>query len=96
MSRIQIIRKLLEGNEHLLQFLFVNHPGEVTDQNGVMDVEYLKKEMGVFSGGEQIMIKVAMDIWGEYGKVEIFDICRRLDESNFIKAITALIEFRKL
>lgn len=96
MSRIQIIRKLLEGNEHLLNFLFVNPAEGVTDQNGVMDVEHLKNEMGVFSSGEQIMIKVAMDIWGEYGKVEIFDICRRLDERNFLKTITALIEFRKL
>ena len=33
------------------------------------------------------MCRVAMDIWGDYGKVNIADICRRLDQENFERVI---------
>lgn len=96
MSRIEIIRDLLAGrNEKILEFLFP-FPDEVTDQNGTMDLERIEANIGVLSSGEKILCRVAMDIWGEYGKVEIFDICRRLDEGNFRAVMTALERFRDL
>lgn len=80
----------------LLNFLF-DEPDKVTDYGGHgMDLERIKRDIGVYSSGEQVMLRLAMDIWGQYGKVEIFDICRRLDNGNFRAAMKALIEFRKL
>jgi hypothetical protein len=95
-SRIEIIRDLLSGrNEKLLEFLFPS-PDEVTDQNGEMDLERIENGIGALSSGEQILCRVAMDIWGEYGKVQLFDICRRLDEGNFRAVMNAMEKFRNI
>lgn len=99
MSRIDIIRKMLTvdtDNEKLLYFLFPD-ADEVEDYGkSAMDLERIERDIGVYSSGEQIMCRVAMDIWGEYGNTKLFDICRRLDSSNFKAAMFALVEFRKL
>lgn len=97
MKRTDIIKELLAGrNEKLLQFLFKEPLRLVNDQNGTMDLEHIEANIGALSGGEQIMCRVAMDIWGEYGNAKIFDICRRLDSDNFERAIKALIQFRSI
>jgi hypothetical protein len=82
-------------NEKLLYFLFPD-ADKVQDYGSSMDIERIKQTIGVFSSGEQILCRVAMDIWGEYGEVKIFDICRRLDNKNFIAVMNALVELRKL
>lgn len=96
MSRIDIIRKMMIGNEKLLSFLFPD-AAEVQDYGkSRMDLERIENGIGALSSGEQIMCRVAMDIWGEYGNVKIFDICRRLDGRNFVRVIDALVEFRAI
>lgn len=98
MGRIDIIRELMvkTDNKKLLYFLFPD-ADEVKDYGkSSMDLERINKNIGVYSGGEQILCRVAMDIWGEYGDVRLFDICRRLDSTNFVAVLEALVAFRKL
>lgn len=95
MSRIEVIRTLLTDNENVLEFMFPNHE-EVEDYGGFhVNLERVEK-MGHLSSGEQIMLRLALDIWGGYGQVKIEDLCRRLDGDNFKRAMIALIEFRKI
>lgn len=97
MSRIEIIRDLLSGrNEKLLPFLFGPDCDSITDRSGEMNLEFIEENIGALSAGEQILCRVAMDIWGGYGKVKIFDICRRLDEGNFRAVMTAMERYRNL
>lgn len=98
MSRIEIIRKLMlnTGNEKLLYFLFPDADTVEDYGASAMDLERINKNIGVFSSGEQILCRVAMDIWGEYGDTKLFDICRRLDGQNFTNVLEALIAFRQL
>lgn len=98
MSRISIIRELMvkTENEKLLYFLFPD-ADEVEDYGkSAMDLERINRDIGVYSGGEQILCRVAMDIWGEYGNTKLFDICRRLDSKNFVAVMEALVHFRGL
>lgn len=97
MSRIEIIRQLLSGpNKKLLYFLFPD-ADTVEDYGGSsMDLERIEANIGVLSSGEKILCRVAMDIWGGYGKADIVDICRRLDSDNFKEVMMAMIEFRQL
>lgn len=98
MSRIDIIRELMTktGNEKLLYFLFPDADKVEDYGTSSMDLDRVNKNIGVYSGGEQILCRVAMDIWGEYGDVKVFDICRRLDSKNFVAVLEALVAFRKL
>lgn len=95
MSRIEIIKKLLSGrNEKLLYFLFPDANQVNSDYGFSMDLEHIEQNIGALSSGEQIVCRVAMDIWGDYGKVSIVDICRRLDGQNFVAVLEAMAEFR--
>jgi hypothetical protein len=98
MSRIDIIRKLMTstGNDKLLYFLFPDADAVEDYGSFSMDLERVNANIGVYSGGEQILCRVAMDIWGEYGDAKLFDICRRLDGENFLAVLTALAEWRAL
>lgn len=96
MARIEAIRTMLaDRNENILKFLFSPaDPYTITDSHGEMNLEFIEKNIGVLSSGEQIMCRVAMDIWGGYGKAGLEDIVCRLDTENFNRVISALIQFR--
>lgn len=55
--------------------------------------------IGVFSGGEQVLARFAIDLWfyngGEFS-ASIGDIARRLDNENFENVLTALKMWREL
>lgn len=53
----------------------------------------LRREARCFSSGQQILVKTALDIWGDYGSVQLSDIIFRLDElrlSSFLLAVEYL------
>lgn len=95
MTRIDSIRKLLNrGESKLINYIFHN-PDDVTDFGGyAIDPKQVLYNIGVLSSGEQILIKVALDIWGGYGKTSLEDIIWRLDSENFQAVLQALIDTR--
>ena len=96
MTRIDAIRKMLQGNEKILNYLFTD-PDQVTDDNGRLKFasNTILKNIGALSSGEQILARVALDIWGGYGNAKIEDIIWRLDADNFRAVLTALMDARK-
>ena len=53
----------------------------------------LLREARCFSSGQQILVRTALDIWGDYGRVKLTDIVFRLDLvrlSSFLLAVEFL------
>lgn len=54
---------------------------------------WLKRKARCFSSGQQILVRTALDIWGDYGRVPLTDIIFRLDSvrlSSFLLAVEFL------
>lgn len=82
---------IFSGDEHWNQFLFSHKKPELR-----LPPEELLEEAACFSHGEQILIQVALDIWGEQGKTRLTDLIEILDEDAFLRVIAALLHFREL
>jgi len=53
--------------------------------------DVLLNQVGCFSSGEQILIRVALDLWSGEGGAKLSDIIHRLDDDNFTNVTTALV-----
>jgi hypothetical protein len=86
--RHHAISLLLANDPKLLDFLFND------ERSGLaLPAEELKELSGTLSGGEQILVRTALDLWDESGGVQICDIIYRLDRirlHGFLLAIEAL------
>lgn len=89
LKRLEAIRLATSAVPWLVDWLFHESKPELR-----LPSDRLKIEMGVFSGGEQVIARVAMDIWGCYGGTEIIELCR-LDDYNFKNVVKALTIFRQ-
>ena len=58
LRRLEAIQILLADHKKLLPFLFDESRARLNDNEAS-----LKKRAGVFSKGEQILVRVAIDIW---------------------------------
>lgn len=58
--------------------------------------EVVLEKASAFSSGEQILIKICLDIWSSEGGTGLTDVVRRLDNDSFKNVMLALIEWRKL
>ena len=65
-NRLIIIKKMLRGGNRLLEFLF--HPSEAQLR---VSPSSLLFESGCFSSGEQLLIRVALDIWSCDGDTKL-------------------------
>jgi len=85
LERLTAIEILFGRNRKLVDFLF--HPVEAKLS---ASAESLKRKMNCFSSGEQILLLIAMDIWGTYGGIHFDDLYSRLDPQSFTNCIKAL------
>jgi len=72
----------------LLEFLFEKDRAKLC-----AEPEWLLDSTGEFSEGEQILIRVALELWSGIGGVRLWDSIERLDEG---KAKSVLIGLRHL
>lgn len=70
---------------HLLRFLFDDHEPRLR-----MIPEEMLREIRGFSSGEQILVRVAMDIWSGSGNAKIWQIVETLDPDNFANVLEGL------
>lgn len=61
-KRLKAITILLDNDERLVRFLFHSTKSQLSTTP-----EILKAKMKCFSSGEQVLLLIAMDIWGTYG-----------------------------
>jgi hypothetical protein len=88
-KQYKIIAMIFAKHPKLLEFFFDKKepklnwpPDEMLDQ------------ASVFSSGEYVLIKVALDIWSGSGDALLWEILDTLDNDNFTKVIKGLIFFR--
>lgn len=82
----EIMYLLFKSYPELERFLFQS---EVPRLNEPPDV--LLENVGCFSAGEQILIRVALDLWSGEGCAKLSDILHRLDDQNFTNVIAGLL-----
>ncbi len=58
--------------------------------------EQMRKEAAGFSSGEQILIRVALDMWSGSGNAKVWQMLETLDSSNFGNCLKALGFLRSL
>jgi hypothetical protein len=73
----------------ILSFLFDRHEPCLRQ-----DAETLLFDSGVFSGGEQILVQVALDLWSGEGGARLSDIVERLDPGNYFNLLAGLRHLR--
>jgi len=54
----------------------------------------LLAEAETMSGGEQLLVRTAHDLWDAHGDVGIWELPRRLDRANFERVLAALELYR--
>src|SRR5438105_11520777 len=58
--------------------------GEHVDWSGLL------AEAETMSGGEQVLVRIAYDLWESEGVVGVWELPRRLDRTNFGRVLDAL------
>jgi ABC-type iron transport system FetAB ATPase subunit len=59
--------------------------------DGDFDWQGLLAEAQSMSGGEQVLVRIAYDLWEANGIVGVWEIARALDRHNFKRVIEALV-----
>jgi hypothetical protein len=54
------------------------------------DWDGLLREAATMSGGQEVLVRVAYDLWEAQGVVGIWELPRRLDRRNFDRVLEAL------
>ena len=81
----ELISLIFSKHPKLLEFFFEKHRPRMS----YSPVEMLK-EIGVFSTGEELLIRVAMDIWSGSGNTKLWRLIEQLDHDNFSNVLKAL------
>jgi hypothetical protein len=76
-KRYALIAGALERHPDLLRLLFHRERAEL-----VASPEALLQQTRAFSSGERVLIRAALDLWSDSGKLPLMDLCR-LDPQNF-------------
>jgi hypothetical protein len=82
---------LLSKHPKLLEFLFESSSPRLRDEP-----QELLAEAGVFSAGEQMLIRVALDLWDRSGKTLLLDVIDGLGEENRKLVFLTLQFLRKI
>jgi hypothetical protein len=87
---MESLNLILSGHEKLLEFLF-----EADCPRLRQDAKTLIHHADGFSSGEQILIRLALDIWCGVGDVRLWEMIEQLDDESFRQAIKGLGHLRK-
>ncbi len=85
----EVLNLIFSKHPRFLEFLFDEHEPKLRDEP-----EALLYEAGVFSRGEQILIRIALDLWCGEGNVSLWDIVERLDLYNYEHVLAGLRHLR--
>jgi hypothetical protein len=81
----QAISLVFHNHPELLEFFFEK------DQPRIRFVaEDMRREAAGFSDGQQILIRVALDMWSGSGNAKIWQVLEGLDDANFSNCLRAL------
>jgi hypothetical protein len=81
---------IFNGHEKLLNFLFEHNRPKLRQEASLL----LQAACG-FSSGEQLLIRVGIDLWNGEADVKLWELVERLDENNFEQIFKALLYLKK-
>lgn len=82
---------IFDYDEHWLNFFFSHKRAELRESPAEMI-----KEACCYSHGEQIKIRVALDLWTMQNHVSIAEIVETLDFDNLCRVVLAIIMIREI
>ncbi|MBF0316483.1 MAG: hypothetical protein HQK52_23910 [Oligoflexia bacterium] len=85
----EALSMLYGQNENLFHFLMNPDNPRLTATS-----DRIKYNSGVLSSGEQLLIRVGLDIWDGSGGITFNELYQKLDEKNFQKIILVLLFLR--
>lgn len=84
----------------LISQVFTNHPKllrfffDTQEPRTSFEPHQLLKASGCFSSGEQVLIRVALDLWNESGGAQVRDLMYILDDESCSNVLKALENWR--
>ena len=80
-----VIKIIFRNHPNLLQFFFEPERPRVR-----FEPMEMRKRARCFSSGEELLVRVALDIWSGSGNAKIWQIIEILDSGNFSNVLEAL------
>lgn len=84
-----LIEQIFSNHPQLLEFFFDKSQPRIRFEP--LD---MIKEAGCFSSGEQVLIRVALDMWSCSGNAKVWQLLETLDHENFSNVLKALDNWR--
>ncbi len=81
----EAISRVLANHPHLLKFLFEPERARLR-----APADLLREESKDFSSGEDLLIRVALDLWSGSGDAHIWELIEILDDENLNHVADAL------
>src|SRR4051794_32454833 len=80
-----LIALIFSNHPKLLEFFFEKNQARLS-----LPPEAMLKELGCFSSGEQVLLRVALDMWSGSGNAFVWQLIETLDHDTFYKVLKAL------
>lgn len=87
---MEVMNLLFRYHPKLLAFLFDPDRARLRQQ-----AEWLMEEAGGFSSGEQMLIRIALNLWNGHGTVTLWDVIETLDQRNYHQVLLGLQHLRR-
>lgn len=84
-----LISAIFRNHPKLLEFFFERDRAKIS-----FDPETMLREAGCFSSGEQVLIRVALDMWSGSGNATVWQLLEILDYESFSNVLKALDNWR--
>lgn len=82
---------IFAGHSKLLQFLFDDESARLADEP-----ELLLAWARSFSSGEQILIRIGLDLWNGSGDIKLWHIIESLDDTTYENVLIGLRHLRRI
>ena len=87
---LEVLNLIFRNHPELLAFLF--EPGQPRLRQAP---EILLVEAGVYSSGEKVLLRVALDLWNGSGHAQLWDLIEGLDLASYRQVLVGLRHLRR-
>jgi hypothetical protein len=88
---METLNIIFAGHSKLLEFLFDPESARLRQEP-----EFLLASAGGFSGGEQILVRIGLDLWNGSGDVKLWHIIESLDDTSYQNVLIGLRHLRRI
>jgi len=89
LKRLEYISKILFNHQQILTFMFNKHRPVLN-----MSSDKILAAIGGFSSGQQVLIKVALDIWDNSGNAQLNEIIQDIDQESVLDICQIIKQIR--